>query len=536
MKLRVAVIVDNLKIKKWQQSALDFAKEQIDIKFFLNCRNTKTKKRYFKNFLYFILNFFSLKNYLTKKKNINHNRSNIIHFDSVYDGNWQSIPSEIYEKLKDEKIDLIIKFGMNLLKVKDDNKSISIISYHHGDPAKYRGRPAGFYETLNNETTSGIIIQELGNNIDGGKILAFANSRVIKYSYRLTAKNLYLNSEFLLHKAIDNKIKSNFIQSNKKGKIYHLPSNLLVIKFIFILIKNLILKIFYGLFIEKKWKVAILENKFNLKGKEIIRSSDFSNIPIKQEYNFYADAFYSFDEKKIRLEALNTKTGLGDILEIDTNDFFKQKTILSGNHYSYPFSFLYKGQEYIMPEVASHSAQYICQTNDIANENKHFIKGLEKKRIVDATLIYKDGYYFLFFGEKKTSQTLLNLWYSESPFGNFNPHPQNPISISPQSARMGGKIVHYKNRIIRFGQNNSGEYGESLSILEVKNLSLLDYKEELVGSIFIDKYRGPHTLNFNSNFTKIIIDFYVNNFSLFSGIRRIKAKLKEKSNNAEHST
>tara|TARA_X000000950_G_C13917002_1_gene661527 strand:+ start:5158 stop:6753 length:1596 start_codon:yes stop_codon:yes gene_type:complete len=531
LKLRAAVIVDDLKIKKWQQLALNAAREKIDVKLFLNCRNTHTKKKYLKNFLYFVLNFFSLKTYLTKKKKINHQGSEIINFDSIYDGNWQSIPNEIYKKLKDKKIDVIIKFGMNLLRVADDNKSISIISYHHGDPTKYRGRPAGFYETLNNELTSGIIVQELNNDIDGGKILAFANSRVINYSYRLTAKNFYLNSEHLLHKAIDNKIKCNFIKLNKKGKIYRLPSNPIVIKFIAILIKNLILKIFYGLFIEKKWKVAILENKLKLKGKEIIRSSEFINIPIRQEYNFYADAFYSFDESKIRLEALRTKTGLGDILEIDTNDFFKQKKILSGNHYSYPFSFLYKGNEYIMPEVASHSSQYISPANDFTNTKKHYIKGLEKKRIVDATLINKDGYYFLFFGERKTSQTSLNLWYSESPFGNFYPHPLNPIIISPQSARMGGSIVHYKDRIIRFGQNNSGEYGESLSILEVINLSSLDYKEELVGSIFIDKYKGPHSLNFNSNFTKIIIDYYTNKFSLFSGIRRIKAKLKEKKYN-----
>ena len=35
---------------------------------------------------------------------------------------------------------------MNLLKINNDNKHLHILSFHHGDPRKYRGRPAGFYE------------------------------------------------------------------------------------------------------------------------------------------------------------------------------------------------------------------------------------------------------------------------------------------------------------------------------------------------------------------------------------------------------
>jgi len=47
-------------------------------------------------------------------------------------------------------LDLLIKFGMNLLTIPEDLKSrFGVFSYHHGDPEKIEvGRPA-FSEILN---------------------------------------------------------------------------------------------------------------------------------------------------------------------------------------------------------------------------------------------------------------------------------------------------------------------------------------------------------------------------------------------------
>ena len=38
---------------------------------------------------------------------------------------------------------------MNLFKINKKLINLPILSFHHGDPSKYRGRPAGFYEILN---------------------------------------------------------------------------------------------------------------------------------------------------------------------------------------------------------------------------------------------------------------------------------------------------------------------------------------------------------------------------------------------------
>lgn len=527
MKKRAAVLLDDHRISKWQLAALEAASESIEIVLVLNCQNTKTKKNYSKHFLYYLLNILSLKNHMTKKEEVSFPAAEIINFSSIYEDTWQTFPSSIYKDLVSKKVDLIIKFGMSLLRLDERETIPPILSYHHGDPSKYRGRPAGFYEILNGEKLSGIIVQQLTNKLDAGVIYAFAQSKVVKYSYKKTALNFYSNSAPLLNKAIFNLSNNIEIQRSVNGKNYRLPSNLRVIQFALATLVNAISKLLYGLFFEKRWKVAVTKKSLSLQNKDVLTSSDFNVLPITENYNFYADPFFSHDGTQIRLEALDNKTGLGDILEIETSDFFKQKVLFKGAHYSYPYSFSYQGTEYLLPEVASHSAQYFCSAND-KFEQKYHLRGLEDKRIVDATLLLKDDECYLFFGEDKTAHTLLHLWVSDSPFGIFKPHPMNPIAVSPSDARMGGKILNNAGKLLRFGQNNAGEYGESLTVMNITNLSRTSYKELKIGSITIDNFKGPHSIGFNSDMSLILIDYYNNEFSVFAGVRRIKAKLRKK--------
>ena len=86
---------------------------------------------------------------------------------------------------------------------------------------------------------------------------------------------------------------------------------------------------------------------------------------------------------------------------------------------------------------------------------------------------------------------------------------------------MAGNILRSEDSLLRFGQNNEGEYGESLSILKINKLTPEDYSEKYIGCLKMDKYKGPHTLNFNMNTNLITFDYYANEFSFFACARRI---------------
>lgn len=526
MKKRAALILDNLKLSKWQLDALDAASDAVEIVLVLNCQNTNTKKKYVKNFLYYALNLFSLRNRLTRKKKVSFPSAVAVSFESVYVGSWQSLPEEIYKEMESEGVEVVIKFGMGLLRLDDVKLLPPILSYHHGDPSKYRGRPAGFYEIINGEKTTGIVIQTLSNRLDAGEIYAFAESKVVDFSYKRTAINFYSNSIPLLSSALTNLSTNSKIEVAVNGKNYRLPSNLKVMRFLFFLALNALKKIAYGLFFEKRWRVATTKNTLNLMQAEVLPSVEFEEVPIDKKYNFYADPFFSEDGRSIRLEALDNKTGLGDILEFTVGDYAKKVKIISGEHFSYPCSFLYEEREYLLPEVASHSAQFFFELSKV--DEKYFLKGLENKRIVDATMHLKGDECYLFFGESKSAQTVLNLWVAKSPFDEFKPHPKSPIVISPSEARMGGKLLIFNEKILRFGQNNSGEYGASLAVMQVTNLTADGYEEVKLGSITIDNFSGPHSIGFNFDRTRLLIDYYSNEFSPFAGFRRIKSRLQRK--------
>jgi len=46
-----------------------------------------------------------------------------------------------------------------------------VLSFHHGDVRKYRGVPAGFWEFMHGESTVGITLQQLTEELDAGNII-----------------------------------------------------------------------------------------------------------------------------------------------------------------------------------------------------------------------------------------------------------------------------------------------------------------------------------------------------------------------------
>jgi len=72
-----------------------------------------------------------------------------------------------------ENTDIAIRFGFGIIKGEVlDAPTYGVLSYHHGDMTKYRGRPAGFYEFINNESVAGVTVQRLSEQLDAGEIVA----------------------------------------------------------------------------------------------------------------------------------------------------------------------------------------------------------------------------------------------------------------------------------------------------------------------------------------------------------------------------
>ena len=75
--------------------------------------------------------FFFIKSRLTKNYSINKTFKNIkiINFNSKLINKWEHLPPHIIDEIKNKKINIIIKFGMNLLKIDDNLKDVKILSF-----------------------------------------------------------------------------------------------------------------------------------------------------------------------------------------------------------------------------------------------------------------------------------------------------------------------------------------------------------------------------------------------------------------------
>ena len=118
------------------------------------------------------------------------------------DGIGNKLPSEAISGL--ENTDIAIRFGFGIIEGEVlDAPTYGVLSYHHGDMAKYRGRPAGFYEFINNESVAGVTVQRLSERLDAGEIVVTTHCEIADcISLREVRERLFTASPPLLSEAV----------------------------------------------------------------------------------------------------------------------------------------------------------------------------------------------------------------------------------------------------------------------------------------------------------------------------------------------
>ncbi len=518
--IKAALILDDRSLTRWQQQALEVAASQLDIRVVLSCRNTRNKKSYLRHFLYYVLNFASLRNRLTARTAFEA-PAQIIEFDSIYEGNWQRLPQEVVDQLRAHDVDVVIKFGMSLLTIDGALAALPIFSFHHGDPTEFRGRPAGFYELLARRERVGTIVQTISNKLDAGKVWAIAHSKVHHHSYKKTALAFYGNSKHLLLKALIAHRDGRPVDLEPSGPIYRLPGNATVLRFLAMLAWRKLSRLFYGAFYEKRWNIVTFDGIDTPRATRL-NVRDGKTPKVAPGYNFYADPFFSADGRRIWLEALNASNGLGEIVELDRSTLELKNVLLKGAHFSYPFPFQESGTEYLLPEVASHSAPYLLRTaGDWAARRP--LKGMEGVRLLDGTLLRHGDFHYVFGGLDGSAEDCLNVYFARSLDDVFEPHPLNPVVIDPGRARMAGRFVLTDGKVLRLGQDNGFGYGNGVAVCEVVELSPERYAERVLHTIRFADASGPHTVDTLGGHS--VLDYYVDRFSLLAGYRRLVPRL-----------
>ena len=526
-KLQIGLIVDSDSIDRWQFDAVANCIDIVEINTIIYCQNSQSKKNLLKHVLYYLLNLLSIRNRQTTQvawSKLTSTSSQIIKFNCQQTGNWQTIDVTTQEKLAEKNLDLIVKFGMNLLK--DPNllrAKYGVLSFHHGDPTKFRGRPAGFYELKQHADEIGAVVQELSNHLDAGQMRAFGKYQICAHSYRRTLEALYANSASLLRQAILNCLDERTLNIVPTGKNYRLPTNFSVVHFSLLMIIRKVKRLFFGLFQHRQWQIAQAEHLNFAIEKAKTEILLLKTLPIPRGVGFIADPFV-LPNGEVICEATNKNSQRGFLMTIDNAENSRIETsILGKNHLSFPFVVKHADQLLVMPEMAANGSQVICELNQAFEITMvHSLQGLENERLIDPVLLFRDLKWWLFAGKSGNESDHLFLWSSENIYGPYVAHRMNPIVVDPSRARNAGAFFNINNELFRLGQDNRHDYGDGITVCRVTQLNDMAYDESPVTRLMIAGHKGPHTLSTNDS--KTYIDYYDKKFSPIAWLARVKAQ------------
>ena len=279
--------------------------------------------------------------------------------------------------------------------------------------------------------------------------------------------------------------------------------------------------LFYACFIEKKWQIASCKKFSNLSSNISLDLGESDKIPRLACVSIMADPVGIYHDK-LYAEFVNRFSGIGKIGYLEKGSssvsYLKLPRLL---HYSFPQILSENGRNYLFPESSKHSSPMLYELDDkgeIVNE-KLFLRGFSGYRLIDAILFHLDHVWYLFASISPEKSGELRLWKSTTLFGEFQEHENSPIAKDVRTGRMAGPIYFENGNLYRFAQNSEENYGGSVVILQISQISESNYKEREIGSIRVDKAIGPHSIIFDED--EIYFDYYHEKLSLGAGVRRL---------------
>jgi hypothetical protein len=432
-------------------------------------------------------------------------------------------PPEAIEAIRSHSLDILIRFGFNILKG-DILRCAKhgVWSYHHGDNDYYRGGPAHFWEIVEKHPHSGIILQVLNEELDGGTVLCkglaptspapwVSRNRIAPY---LLGTTFIIRKAFELHRGGDEELKDKQIPHapyQGKQKIYRRPGNWQVGKMLASFVPQKIVQRVAPQPPMDHWRIGIRPGTpQGIERGGRFETDDFRWAKAPQG-RFWADPFLIEHEAATYcfFEDFDHSSCIGHIAvaEVAPDGAVVNTTpiISCPYHLSYPFVFEDAGDIYMIPESGAANEAVLYRAVKFPYEWRREATLLNAP-VKDTTIVKRDGLYWMFtsVSEPRGASAQLVLLYSTSLTGPYQFHYHTPLSADCRYARPAGRIFERNGQLIRPSQDATGSYGSRLHFHSILKLNPREYAEELIMSVESPSgYRGIHTYDSTGRFEVI---------------------------------
>jgi hypothetical protein len=446
----------------------------------------------------------------------------------------EALSCEVISFIKSKKPDFVLRFSSGILSGEILTCApFGVWSYHHGDPAKFRGQPPGFWEIAQKSPVAGAVLQVLNENLDAGHILHRGYFKTTLHSYAKTRDTMYFGASTWVRRACADIISNGFrsgieTKSFAIGPIYKQPTNLQVLRFLFSSAKEMFQSFVTYKLHRQNWNCAVIDAPIHVVAglsstedqQSALKKADW--MPVVKG-TFRADPFgyitnntNTIDGMHIFFENYDWSREIGSIAGVDYKGgcFSPLQSFLDARtHLSYPFVMHDSGHSYYIPENSAGRSICAYRLHSSGTSDNEAIL-IQKSELIDATFLRKDGLLWMFaLDEVNSSNTDLHVYFSEDLTGPWHAHPMNPVKSDVRSARPGGTPFWFQGRLFRPAQDCSTHYGSSAVINEVKVLTVRDYKEEAVSRVSPLK-NGPYPYGLHTVSS-------VGNRTLIDGARKV---------------
>jgi hypothetical protein len=432
-------------------------------------------------------------------------------------------PPEALEAIRAKNLDVLLRFGFNILKG-DILKAAryGIWSYHHGDNDFYRGGPPHFWELCENAPLSGVILQVLTEELDGGLVLCkslFSTETTVSVSRNrfpaywgstdLVIRKLNELHRFGWNHLLEHSVPAAPYQGKKK--IYRSPTNLEMVRWLApVVAKKAAQQLLSPKSEVQHWRIGVRVNGprlFERTGAPDLRgfrwleppAGFFWADPFILEHNGRPWAFYeeySYPHHRAHISCA----------EIAADGSFLSPTrclVNEQHHYSYPHVFRAGNDLFMIPESFDSNSVDLYRCEDFPAKWA-LQTTLFRGRFVDTSVWQHDNTWWLMTttAEPDARSGALLLFYSDCVTGPWHFHPANPISTDIRNNRNAGSVFATKSGLVRPSQNCSGLYGRDLSLNQITELTIERYTERRLLTLEPDassSINGIHTYNWCGN-------------------------------------
>ncbi len=425
-------------------------------------------------------------------------------------------PEGTLEKIRAKNLDVLIRFGFNILH--GDILSAAkygVWSYHHGDNDFYRGGPAHFWELHEGSPLSGVILQVLTEELDGGLVLCkslFTTRNTVSMSVNRFAP--YWGAADMAIRKLNELHQFGWEHLEKKAvpvtpyqgkrKLYRLPTNADMAQWLApVFLKKAVQYPFRKPTIQH-WQMALRNNgKSLLQNGTDLEGFRWTDAP---RGHFWADPFgfehggknwvffedFSYEKKRawISCAEVSADGHMGPlIICLDNPD----------RHHSYPHIFRDGEDIFMVPESYDSQSVDLFRCEEFPSKWRHE-RTLFEGRFVDTTIWQHDDLWWMMTtrAEPDPRAGVLFLYYSKSLAGEWRFHPSNPISTDARNDRGAGRVFRTGGRLIRPSQSRCPIYGYSFSLNEISALSPTEYSERVLTTVTPEYWKGfcsVHTYN-----------------------------------------